>query len=591
MKKLFSVLAAFLICAAIVLPAAAGTLDALSYRSAPHLIVHMEDVSKTLSRLGDSFMFEMLLDENPMIDNYYEQAGEASPDAKKLVQAAQGGFIEWVKNFPVESFSIVRGLMDEDEDTFHGAVHFSPQKQEVLSRISALDADEDDAEGKLKEAVLDLFGVPSEPKQVRSVFFSGTEVSVEETNLYEISIRSEYPFPGAYGEYPVFYASVEKDGDESILLIGSEPEEVEKARKALKNESGRLKIRRLGPAGHVNFVQANDSDKGVMMEDLLSGLVFKSHAPVFMELSFGLQDKERIEIALRHNLFDVFFGKAVKPQKAISKDEPGLKFGGGHPWLAALFSIVPTEGSVLGLLSLFIGGTDGEIVREFLKEQNISIDTLTKAFRSLGLVLGGDSSLLGQNIPGGYVFISGGADGAESIKTFLPFYREFLNSGYLFEETSREGWDMFYTLKENFNEQFSGIPLFAGMKGGALLLGSLNSGVLDEKPEFAWPAEDGILHARLDVKRLSSLPAALSASWSSDELADAIEGFDLEDLLNANSYSALLRSLAFSQEIREITLDVSDWGSLDLTFITGEADKKQAKDLKRIIGELNKNED
>ena len=78
MKKFCGVFAVLLICAAIVLPAAAGTLDALSYRSAPHLVVHMEGVSKTLSRWGDSFIFEMLLDKNPMINNYYEPAGCAA---------------------------------------------------------------------------------------------------------------------------------------------------------------------------------------------------------------------------------------------------------------------------------------------------------------------------------------------------------------------------------------------------------------------------------------------------------------------------------------------------------------------------------
>jgi hypothetical protein len=77
-KKIYGVVAVLLICAAVGLPAAslpaeAGTLDALPAWDEPHVVVHVEDVSKTLSRLGSSYLFDKLLDEDPLVTSYREQ--------------------------------------------------------------------------------------------------------------------------------------------------------------------------------------------------------------------------------------------------------------------------------------------------------------------------------------------------------------------------------------------------------------------------------------------------------------------------------------------------------------------------------------
>jgi hypothetical protein len=246
-----------------------------------------------------------------------------------------------------------------------------------------------------------------------------------------------------------------------------------------------------------------------------------------------------------------------------------------------------TGDDALGLLAT-LGGGNKDQAREFLGEQNIDMETLTKAFRSFGFVLGGESSLLGQEMPGGYVFVSGGAEGAGAMKALLPLIRAFFENVFDFEEAPREGWDVFYAPNENLREQLA-MPLFAGLKDGTLLLGCLNPETLEESPEIQWPDGSGkdVFRARLNVERLGLLPIELSTSWLPARLTDMIENLGFEDTLNPRAYSAFLKALLCAREIWEITLGMSDWGSLDLTVVTGEVNYRQALELTRLARELN----
>jgi hypothetical protein len=219
-------------------------------------------------------------------------------------------FLNWLKNFPVESFSMVKGLMLENEGTFHGAVRFSPDKKDILSNLRKISAPvsgdmSEDASAKIKEAMLDLLGVPSGH---RSSFNLGSSFSVEDANLCEVNMRYHgYLFSGVWGDYPTFYASVEKDGDENILLIGSKPKEVEKARKALRGSEGRMKIARRGPAEHKNFAQLNDAADGAMTKDLLDGLSFEYKAPASLEFSFDFPEEVFVGGLIETAPFGVLF--------------------------------------------------------------------------------------------------------------------------------------------------------------------------------------------------------------------------------------------------------------------------------------------
>jgi hypothetical protein len=163
-------------------PGSAGTLDALPKWTAPHAIIHAEHIAQAFARLGNSFLMDNLLD----------------------ASSNRAPFFEWMKKFPVESFSLIKGVMFDDEDTFQGAVRFTPDKGEMLSRLYNLPGG-DGTEEALEEAIFDLFGVPP---VLRDGFSLMTDLPEEGKNLYEIDIDAE--FPRLSVSSPTIFVSVAK---------------------------------------------------------------------------------------------------------------------------------------------------------------------------------------------------------------------------------------------------------------------------------------------------------------------------------------------------------------------------------------------
>ena len=545
---------------------AAGTLDALAVWNAPHMIVHAEYIPKTLSRLGNSFLFETMLDEAAR--TYVK---DSSYSERYLAQAfarfARRDFSEWMQNSPIESISLTMGLKWPNAGKLIGAIRFSPDKQEFLTQLSMI-TDEDGAKEKLKNTLLSLIGVPDVPvwRDGRANPFS-LGLSIEGANLYKIGL---------------YYASVEKCGDENILLFGSEPKAVETARMALKDGTGRTEITRRGAAERKVFVQIRDTKNGSLSEDLPRGVFPAFKVPVFLELSLGLEE-EKIDVSLHHNFIDVFLGNAEVPESAWLPDNPGLKFGGGRPWLAGLFSTNLTEDDIFGLLA--VTGLGRHEAQRFFEAYNISANTLTKAFRSSGFVIGGKSSYFGREIPGGYMFLSGGA---EEMRTLSPFVRKFIeNSFYNSEEAAREGWDFFYTFHINDDDfiRAARLPMFAGMKEGTLLLGKLAPETLNEEPEIMWSVvnEKDVFRVSLNVERLRSvLPELRSSLMLGNVLNFAMYSLGLRDVFNMQTFSALLYTLICAQEVKEVSF-AGAWDSFSLTFTTEEVDYKQVWELVRIV--------
>jgi hypothetical protein len=333
-----------------------------------------------------------------------------------------------------------------------------------------------------------------------------------------------------------------------------------------------------------------------MTEDLADGLPFEPGAGASMEFSFGLREKS-IDFSFRHNLFDVAFGGAdanrQKPEPAFSPAEPGLKFGGGQPWFTGLLSFLLTEDNFLDLMAA-ISGESREDTQAFLQEHGFDAETLTGAFRAFGVVLGGKSELGGREMPGGYLFLSGGA---EKMKALLPFFHAIFESQFSnsFEAVTREGWELFYALNEEYRDE-TGIPLHIGVKDGVLLVGSLSGGTLDDDPKIEWTSgksnEKSILSAQMNMELLASLLSSFFSSQppeTAELLNDLIETLDLEDLLSIRP--GLFSALVTLQEIKKITLDMNDWESLDLSISTGEVDYKKVDELTRLSKRLEPDED
>jgi hypothetical protein len=353
-----------------------------------------------------------------------------------------------------------------------------------------------------------------------------------------------------------------------------------------------MKVERRGPSANKNFAQINDAGKGELIEDLLSGLPLSPKSPVFLEFSLGLAE-DRLDISLRHNLFEVFIGGALKPAAGVSPspDDPGLKFGGGSPWFSGVLSFLLTGDNVLDTMAALSGGMTRDELREAMKKElNIDAETLAGAFRSVGAVLGGTTFLQEEAAPGGYVFLSGGgaADAAEKWRLLVPLLRMF--AAYTLdnslEEAPREGWDVFFKLKEEVQERAGGVPFCLGLKDGVLIYGCLDEINLDDDPQIEWREngrrEKSILRAQLDMSVLRAALLPLFESHDPKEFERAAEAFDLADILNARAFSGLFYALTAAQEIESVTLEASDRNSLDLTFFTEEPDYSEAWKMARM---------
>ena len=566
----------FLLTQAPAAAAAVKTSDALPAWTAPRAVLHLEEAAEAASRFAGSFFLDELLDIHPVRD----------------------ALIAWLENFPVKSVSLVRGLMIDDEDTFQGAVRFSEDAQELLAQLAKGEEIEDE-----EIFMASLLGLPEE-ESLRELFSLAIEPSFEKEKFYEIEINlSSFPavfpggFPGIFADWE-FWASVEKSGEEFILLIGSSVEDVEKARGAFKDGKKRMTIQRR--AEHANFFQLDDDKKGSLIEDLADGLSFEPETGVSLELSLGLGE-DKIDLSLRHNFFDVVFGgaNANRPQSAPVLQEPGFKFGGGTPWFAGTAGNFFTENDVIGLLA-FIEDAREEKVSEFLKENGIDLSVVLRALRSFGVVLGGDSAVKTADsgetdVPGGYVFLSGEPEG---MRELIPLVKTALSSGSeTLQAAEREGWDLFYTTggSEEARKIFP-MPFVVGMKDGVLLAGSLDDYALEEDPEIA--REDGkdflrlrprLLFARLDMDALCSLVLSSSPAWKTI-FGKNIFGkgiFDdslLGELLGPSApLPAMIRGLMRTLEIKSVTLDTERWDSMDLSLATGYADYETLWRLWRLF--------
>ncbi len=520
---------------------------------APRMVGHLEDVGETLRRLADSFFMGSMTEGVPNRD----------------------AVLGWLQELPLESVTWVRGLLEEteaffqgDERYFQGVVRFGddPAVRELLQKLAGgAEADEAMAYALLK--------VPDD-EAVREV----VELSLSNAGegIYDVEIETHGWLYDLVGDWS-FQASVVRDGDGFVLLFGGSGEDLARARAALGDDKERLKIARRSE--HGNFVQLIDDPDGTLAKEIFDGLGFEPQWPGFLELSLGVE-AGRIALALRHNLYEAAFGGAAKPGTAASLKDPGLKFGGGVPWLIGIGSVLLEREPLLGLLA-FLSGEEAEEIVEALSSLGVSVETLMGAFRTFGLVLGGDAALFGKPVPGlgGYVFASGEAEKMKALVSLIKgWVSETLDA---LAETEREGWDAFYTLNPEL--QVDGafpFPFFIGVKDGVLMAGVLGEGTLETAPKLGLP-DDGVNRVLCVGADFSALTSGLTAFLASPALEDLPRlaeqlDFDLQSLLSFGS-----RLLSSLQGVGGVRFSMEDWGTMDLEVTVREVDDKALDALRK----------
>ncbi|NLL37147.1 MAG: hypothetical protein GX256_06460, partial [Fretibacterium sp.] len=480
---------------------------------APHMVGHLEDVGTTVRQLADSFFMETILEK---------------------VQT-QSVLLGWLREFPIESVTWVRGLLEEteefaqgDERYFQGVVRFGddPDVQELLKKLSE---GVEEAEDEMAYALLK---VPEDEELRGSLELSFS--NADEEGLYDMELCTYGWLREFVGDWDwEFKVSVGRDGNDFVLLYGGSADDLARAKAALEGSEGRLEIARSSELG--SFVRLNDDVDSTWAKELFKDLNFDLQLPGFLELSFGVK-AEKIALALRHNLYDVAFGGAEKPGSAASLQDPGLKFGGGTPWLVGIGSVLLEKGPLLKFLSFISGEEEEELVESLNSSLGVSVETLLGAFRAFGLALGGDTALFGETAPGlgGYAFVSGEA---ESMRALLPLIKGVFDSLGNLEEIDREGWDTFWSLESDL--QVDGalpLPLFAGVKDGVLMMGILDEKSLEKEPELK-QQDDGAGRVLLVEADFATLTSGLLAFLNSPALKRGpqmaeLMGFNWLEVLN-----------------------------------------------------------
>lgn len=372
----------------------AATLSALVSRDAPNAVFHIGEARRIFSRLGESFFLDAVL------------GGRAK--GKHVIAR--------LKNLPIESFSLAKGMMLEDQGMFHGAVRFSEGQQKVFSELQTMTEFEDLSVLTRKFASLMGLSESSFSRESELMF----TVLQGRANLYYLLIG----IPMISTE---LYVSIGDSGKEKFLLFASNEELIEKTKNAFEKGQDRMKISRR--ADGVNFVQLNDTSDGKMTKDTLEGLIAEAKAPAFFELSAAL-DEEKINIQLCQNIFDVFFGSKKNTEWKFSAGDPGLQFGGGSPFFSAVINTFLSNDEVFELLG-WMTGAKKEDINQFLTDHKIDVSAFSSALRSAGAVIG-TKDFAACTLPGGYAFISGNP---ESWRAIIPFVKPLLglDSGAPFE--------------------------------------------------------------------------------------------------------------------------------------------------------------
>ena len=225
---------------------------------------------------------------------------------------------------------------------------------------------------------------------------------------------------------------------------------------------------------------------------------------------------------------------------------------------------------------------DREDARDELKSMGIDLDQIVGALRSAGVVLGGEGAVGPASAPGGYVFLSGISEG---MKALIPLVEMVVETLPIFEESPREGWDLFYKPSEEFYEELP-LPLFIGMKDGVLVFGSIEERELETDPEFRWgsaPKEGAIGQGRLDMRAFTSLVARTLSSRSLAALKD--NDLDLEEGLEDVDVPAMGVALKALQGIGAIEFS-GGWDSIEVVFEPREVDHQLLNELSGAIKRL-----
>ena len=288
---------------------------------------------------------------------------------------------------------------------------------------------------------------------------------------------------GEKGPYYSLQDQVVFAAKDDLLLIASTPAELEASIGALEKKENRLGFKRRFDSSnyllmHLDFLSFADIIKALGGEALDKAMIdpFKAlKAP--LELEYALTPKPGsylVSSALNtmDALADTESLKNIKPKKG-----GGLLMVGGGKLLFAISS------------PLLFKADDYKEYPEFVKvwEQIIKgleafgiseSDVIAMLNGFISLSLGSDATVMGKNVPGGFVTLTGQEGMAAKILENLVSNPLF-SASVPISQLKVNGWDTLYTL----NQEIVPIPVLFGVMKDTLFLGFVDSDALGKKPQ------------------------------------------------------------------------------------------------------------
>ena len=292
---------------------------------------------------------------------------------------------------------------------------------------------------------------------------------------------SPEPMKGAKGPYYSLMGQVAIAAKDDLLLIASSLEELEASIGALEKKENRLSFKRRFDSPNY-WLMHMDMPTMTALATAFGGDVsaISSHVDVFkapMELEFGVTSKpDSVLISTAVNILECLANSAMYKDMKPAKGANLLQAGGGKLVLAlsspllvdaAQFKAYPETAFVWGEFIKHLGMiniTEGEIE-----------DLLNGAF---SLALGSDATVMGANIPGGYLALTGRNGAAAKI---LEKIMALPDAPLV--PLKADGWDSLFVA----DPAALPIPLTLGVMKETLFAGVVNSDSLSKTP--AVPAE------------------------------------------------------------------------------------------------------
>ncbi len=536
----------------------AATLDVVpAYPdTAEVLVLHLDNPDSLLARIENSYFFRNM-----------------ATLAPELALAS-----EVMKNASVTDITVA-AKFEGDAQAVSGAVQFKEDKQGILDKLAAggtIDAAEIDA----------LLGFPTD---------GGVTLKHQDGTVYAIE----------GGMLPPLVVSPEG----GMLLFGATRDDLDQARSALADGTKRLTVQRALPQKSYFYFR----DSGTVADEIVKesrGSLRASGEKLFFEAALDPAD-DGYHLSVFTNAARVFSENQEKPastgtrQAAPSADKPWLAaasvlsnmanavsgadgqkatpltkderllMGSGTPWFSLVGRTMLQKSTLQAIRDAVAAGDEDmrDIVQalDVAKSYGIDDDAIVSILKSVGMVLGGFTSVGGNPLQGGYIHVSGEK---KDIDLLAPIIEKATTaSGFPFQSVAEPGWTVLYTLNEP-------VGCVVGIKDNTAVLGLLNPDAPRSVPTLAsrmanlYEKEDLLMFLNLDGKEFRKMVIGLldpDGIWGAMVAGEM--GSDMPALVEGLKCLAELDAL----EIRATSMD-----RLDLSLYTMNPDQQELDKLTTI---------